>query len=193
MLLVPVSQYSISGDPLSFALQSVHAPNALFIIVGIGALVATTSAVLAYMLSASRIFYQMSADKLLPRFARVYDKRKDVAVTGVIVSALVAILVLFVNNIFVIAAISNFGLLFSYIMSSVAVMHFRKIGKKADFRVPLYPYLPIIAIIALFGFMFGMPRTSLLIGVVSILILLVVYYFFREVENKKVIRVRLFQ
>ena len=133
-------------------------------LVDIGALIATTSAALAMMLSASRISYQISEDRLLPRVLRKFDMRRDVAVNGVILSAAIAVVTLFAGNIYVIAAISNFGLLFAYIMTCLALIHFRKSGRKAEIRMPGYPYLPIIAIVAMLAFLAGMPQVSLVIG-----------------------------
>ena len=128
ILLVPSQQYGIAADPLAFALKYAGAPYALLILVDLGALVATASAALAMMLSASRVSYQISEDRLLPRVLRKFDRRRDVAVNGVILSAAIGVVTLFAGNIYVIAAISNFGLLFAYIMACLALIHFRKIG-----------------------------------------------------------------
>ena len=57
MTLLPASAYTISADPLSFALKASNAPFWLFLLVGIGALIATASATLADMLSSSRIVH----------------------------------------------------------------------------------------------------------------------------------------
>ena len=139
ILLVPASSYTISGDPLSFALTNAHAPQALFYLVDTGALIATASATLAMILSASRIAYQMGEDRLLPAITRIYSRGKDVASTGVVVSAVIGVVMLFSVNIYVIAAIANFGLLFSYLMTSLALIHFRKVKKQGSFRIPFYP------------------------------------------------------
>ncbi|MDE1833401.1 MAG: amino acid permease [Candidatus Micrarchaeota archaeon] len=193
IMLVPARSYGIAANPLSFALQSVHAPNWLFLVVNIGALIATTSATLAMLLSSSRMLYQISSDHLLPKILRSYNKRKDVAVNAVIVSAAIGIIMLFAGNLFVIASISNFGLLFSFIITSFCVVHFRRKREFAEFRAPFYPYLPMVSIVALFALMIGMPREALLLGVMLILAMIVIYYFLREYESKKVVRIRLFK
>lgn len=192
ILLVPASSYTVSGDPLSFALQSSGAPSYLFILIDIGALIATASATLAMILGSSRIMHQISVDHLLPRYLKKYDKRRDVASNAVLISTFIGVVMLFSGNIFIIAAIANFGLIFSYIMSSISLMHFRRLGQNGTVAAPLYPYLSIISIIALLILMYGMPRESLLIGGVSIIVLLVVYYLLRETKQKRIIRIRLF-
>lgn len=192
LALMPASEYKISGDPLSFALKASHAPQWLFITVDIGALIATTSATIAMILSSSRMLYQISKDKLLPRIFRKYNEESDVAVNSVIASAIIGVIMLFSGNIYTIAAISNFGLLFSYIMTSFALIHFRRSGYKASFSMPLYPYLTIITIIFLFAFLFGMPKESLLIGAILIILLLAIYYMLKEIKRKKPVMIKLF-
>ncbi len=193
ILLLPVSQYGISADPLTHALAHANAPQWLFYVVDIGALVATASAALAMLISASRMLFQMSEDRLLPRFFRKYDGKRDVAPNGVIISAVIAIIALFAGNVFIITSISNFGLLFAYLMTSFALIHFRRAKQVGSFKVPLYPYLPVIAIGALLLFFIGMPNEALLFGVIMIILSILVYYFFREMDNKRIVRVKLFK
>ena len=193
ILLLPVSQYGISADPLTRALANANAPSWLFYVVDIGALVATASATLAMLISSSRMMYQMSEDRLLPRFFRKYNSKRDVAVNSVIISAVIAIIAMFAGNVFIITSISNFGLLFAYLMTSFALLHFRRIKRFGTFTMPLYPYLPVIAIGALLLFFIGMPNEALIFGVIMIIVSILIYYFFREIDNKKVIRVKLFK
>ncbi|MGC8586628.1 MAG: APC family permease [Candidatus Micrarchaeia archaeon] len=193
LLLAPASSYKIAADPLAFALHHSNAPSWLSVLIDLGALIATTSAALAMILSSSRMLYQISADGLLPKIFRKYNKQSDVAINGVLFSSIIGIVMLFSGDIFVIAAISNFGLIFSYLMSAFAIMHFRRNGAKAEFRTPLYPYSVVFSIILLMAFMIGMPKEALLIGIVLILCLIIIYYFFRELEGKRVVKIRLFK
>ena len=193
MLLAPASKYSINGDPLSIALESSSAPQWLIILVDLGALIATTSAALAMLLSSSKVLYQISVDRLLPKFFRVYDKKNGVAINGIIITAFIAILTLFAGNIFIITSISDFGLLFSYLITSFALIHFRRKKIVGSIKTPLYPYFPIIAILMILLFMYGLPKESLLIGLVMIILLLIIYYSLREIEDKKVVRIKLFK
>ncbi|MDE1871111.1 MAG: amino acid permease [Candidatus Micrarchaeota archaeon] len=192
LLMMPAASYKIAADPLSFALKSTGAPVWLFSVVDIGALVATASATIAMILSSSRSLYQMSTDRLLPKFLRKYDKKNDIATNGIIVSAIIGVAMLFSGNIYIIASIANFGLMFDYLLIGFDVIHFRRIGSNAPFKMPLYPYLPIIGIIAILVFFTGMPKIALVVGVIMILSLIVVYYSLREAREKKVIRIKLF-
>jgi basic amino acid/polyamine antiporter, APA family len=191
MLLSPTS-YKVSGDPLSFALQSIHAPSWLFLVVDIGALVATASATLAMIIRSSRQIYQMGVDHILPGLTTRFDKSRDVAVNGLIISAALSIVVLFAGNIYTLVSISNVGLFISYLMVSFAVIHFRRAGAKPAFKSPLHPYLSVFTIAALLVFFIGLPTDALILGVVLMLIMLIVYYLMREVRGRPPVRVRLF-
>ncbi len=194
LALVPSSSYStlLKADPLAFALGSSHAPSWLVLLVDLGALVATASATVAMILTSSRSLYQMSEDRLLPKFFRKYNKKRDTAENGIILSAIIGIAMLFSGNIYMIASIANFGLMFDYLIIGLDVMHFRRRGVKAPFSMPLYPYLPILGIVLLLAFFTGLEPQVLTMGVILILLLLVTYYTLREIREKKVIRVKLF-
>ncbi|MEM3460249.1 MAG: APC family permease [Candidatus Micrarchaeaceae archaeon] len=193
MLLAPANSYTVSADPLSFALGRSHAPAAIFFLVDIGALIATTSATLAMILTSSRTLYQISKDGLLPRVFRKYNKKSDVAVNGVIISSIIGVVMLFSGNIYIIASIANFGLLFSYLMISLAVLHFRKQKSNPPFKTPGYPYLPIVGIAALIIFFAGMPKEALMIGTMLILALIIIYYTMREIKGKKPVWIKFFR
>ena len=193
MVMVPASKFTVSADPLAFALSYAHAPYSLYLIVTIGALIATTSATLAMIMTSSRILYQIGENKLLPKFFRKFDSKKDVSVNGVIISSMIGIIMLFSGNIYIIAAISNFGLLLSYLVSSFALIHFRRMKKAGTFKTPLYPYTTIAGIVLLILFIYGMPREALDIGVIIILILFMLYYFLIEFKRDRVVKEELFK
>jgi APA family basic amino acid/polyamine antiporter len=193
MLLLPVSSYKISGDPLAFALAGSGAPSWLSFVVDIGALIATASAALASLIYSSRLVYQIGLDGLLPKITRKFNKEKDVAINGVIITSLIAIVMLFAGNIYVITAISIVGLLVSFLITSFAVLHFRRMGAKPPFKSPFYPYLPILTIVALVALFAGLPREALIFGMIVTLLLLVIYYFLREAKNKVPVTIRLFK
>ena len=193
LMLHPASSYTINADPLSFALSGTGAPSYLPLIIDIGALLATASATIAMILSSSRSLLQMSQDGLLPKFLGKYNSEKDMAINGIIVSAIIGIAILFSGNIYVIASIANFGLLFNYLIVGFDVMHFRRRKVRAPFQTPLYPYLPIIGVVAILAFFTGMPKEALMIGSVLIMLLIAIYYSLREIDRKRIIKLRLFK
>jgi APA family basic amino acid/polyamine antiporter len=192
LFLMPANQFTVSSDPLSSALKYAGAPTWLFTLISIGALIATTSAALAMILGSSRVLYQIGQDKLLPKFVRKYDLKRDVAVNGVLVSAVIGIVMLFSGDIYVMASISNFGILFCYLIASFALIHFRRKKVIGNFKMPLYPFLAVAGIIGLIALLIGMPREALIVGIAMILALIVIYYMLIEAESRKVEKIQIF-
>ncbi len=193
IIAVPASSYGVTADPLSFVLNQIHAPASLKVIVEIGALVATASATLALILTSSRLIRQISKDGLLPKKFANYNRVRDTAPFGIFASSIIGVVMLFSGNIYMIAAISNFGLLFSYLLTTLALIHFRRRGQSGSFRSPFYPYLHISTIVLLLAFIFGMPKAVLEIGIIAILILIVSYYTLNEFKSGKAAKTRLFR
>jgi APA family basic amino acid/polyamine antiporter len=113
---------------------------------------------LVMVLASSRMLRQISLDKLLPNVVRKYDKKKDVAVNAVLISSAIGIIMLFSGDIYVMASISNFGLLFSYLVASFSLFHFRRSKAASTFKAQLYPFLSITGIIGLMVLLIGMPK-----------------------------------
>lgn len=208
--LVPARSFPISADPLGFALNSAHAPAWLFVLIGIAALVATASASLSMLAGGSRYIYQISHDGLLPGlFSR--KSRGGVQRNAIYITTALSILLLFSGNIYTIAAISNFGTIFGYMMSSFVLLKLRRVinmkasaVKKrlmANIRintrdvpwVPFYPYLPM-AILGLSILLFyGFPAYVLGSGMIILIAAFIAYTALREFENKPVVRFRFFK
>ncbi|MDE1762428.1 MAG: amino acid permease [Candidatus Micrarchaeota archaeon] len=208
LALVPGNQFGLVANPLSYALSSVSAPSWLFVLISIGALVATTSATLSMMVGGSRTLYQMSVDGLLPKkLLRV--NTASAPTNAILITSTLGILFLFSGNIYIVAAISNFGILFSFLLTGLALIKIRRIRDhykekrgilgdhstvsfKDVFQMPLYPYLPIIGIVAILIFFYAFPNAVISTGVALTFATMVVYYTLREFKNKQVIKVRFF-
>jgi APA family basic amino acid/polyamine antiporter len=156
-------------------------------------LIATTSAALAMILGSSRVLRQIGMDKLLPKIVRKYNEKRDVAVNGVLISSAVGIVMLFSGNIYVMASISNFGILFCYLIASFSLIHFHRKKVSAPFKAPLYPFLSIAGIVGLIALLIGMPREALIIGVAMILALMVAYHMLVEAESRKEEKIEIFE
>jgi len=214
LALVPGSQFGPIANPLGYALSANNAPSWLFILITIGALVATTSATLSMMVGGSRTIYQMSLDGLLPKnFNRVNLKKAPtnsiLLTTALSVLFLFGTALFFNGNIYIIAAISNFGILFSFLLTGLALIKIRRIRNhykekrgilgdgssvklKNVFQMPLYPYLPIISIVAILIFFYAFPNIVISTGLALTLAIMIIYYLLREIKDRPVIKVRFF-
>ncbi len=207
--LTSVGSFTFAADPLSFALRSANAPSWLFELVNVAALAATTSASLSMLIAGSQLMAQLSRDGLLPSFLSKESKSASAPSIALLVTGGLGICMLFSGNIYTIAAISNFGVLFSYLISGFALMKVRRmrrhpekhaqdmagggIVERPDFSVPLYPLLPVAGIILIISFFFGFPSVALSAGVSLVLVALIVYYALSEDKDEPVIKVRFFR
>ncbi len=192
LLLQPPSAYTISADPLTSALAGTSSSSWLLILVGIGALIATASAALASILTASRSIYQMSADGLLPKILMKFNNDKGTAENGVIVSAVIGVVMLFAGNIYIIVSIVTFSLMFDYLLLGFDIIHFRRLEHKPSFRMPFYPYLPVIGIIVLIIFFVSLPLEVLAVGIAMAVVLVVLYQLLSRSKSKNGKFVKLF-
>lgn len=192
MTLVPASQFTLNSSPLTYALHYSNAPQYITTLITVGSLVAIAASIITLIMISSRLIYQMGVDGLLPQITKKYDISRDVAVNGIWISAAIEIVVLFSGNIYTMLSISNFGIILSWLMGVLALLNISRRTRSMQFKIPYYPYTMIIAIFGCIFFLFGLPKESLAIGVVLILLLLVIYYTVIELKYKKVNRVRLF-
>ena len=209
LALVPASGFGFVADPLSFALRSAGAPAWLFLHEDFAALAATQSATLAMIIAATQLMFQLSRDGLLPAFLRTTRGNRGTAMGSVAVTAALGIAAMFLGNIYIIAAVSNFGILFSYLLSGFALIKIRRMRHRPEkhaaalkeagvpdrgiFNMPLYPYLPIAGIAILVGFFFAFPSVALSVGIGLVLTCIIAYYALREDRDEPVVKVRFFR
>ena len=207
--LLPGTSFGQVADPLSFALKSASAPTWLFYLVDFAALAATTSATLAMMIAGSQLVFQLSSDGLLPKYFSRTGKSRKAPITSVLLTAFFGIALMFTGNIYIIAAISNFGILFSYLISGFALIKIRRARRRPErhsefianaglvvkdvFEMPLFPFLPIAGIVMIIAFFFGFPPIALSAGIGLVLACIIVYYALREDRDEPVIKIRFFK
>ncbi len=207
LMLAPKSAYALSGDPLSVALGAVSAPTVLTVLIDIAAMVATASATLAMLVGCEMLLYQMAEDGLLPSILRRNKNSKNPEQNSLITTIILGIGFIFAGNLYIIAAISNFGTIFSYLINSVAIIKIRTLERTGRhkgllksmhmtnvrlFLTPLYPYIPIITTFLLLVFFMGFPAEALAGGVITILLSILIYYMLEQIKEKPIIKVKLF-
>ena len=209
LALVPATRYGFAADPLSFALKSAGAQPWLFYLVDFAALAATVSATLAMIIAGSQLCHQLSSDGLFPSVFLKTSGSERSPITAVLLTALLGIVIMFAGNVYIIAAISNFGVLLSYLMTGFALIKIRRMRKNPEkhadffqqagislentFKMPLYPVLPVIGIVMLVIFFFGFPAIALSAGVGLVLVTLIAYYALREDKDEPIVKVRFFK
>jgi APA family basic amino acid/polyamine antiporter len=123
------------GDPLAYIFQKV---NMDFVagIVSVGAVVATTSALLTYQIGQPRIWMVMSRDGLLPGiFSRIHPRFKTPSFSTFMTGVLVGIPSLFVDQAYV-TDLTAIGTLFAFTLVCGGVLMMDVKGVPSKFKIP---------------------------------------------------------
>ncbi|MCU0341286.1 MAG: amino acid permease [Spirosomaceae bacterium] len=132
-------------DPLAYVFKSVSVNavgwqksflESLSGIIAVSAVVAMTSALLAYQIGQPRIWMSMSRDGLLPKsFGKIHPKYKTPSFSTILTGFLVAVPSLFLNMGFV-TDLTSVGTLFAFIIVCAGVLYLDKQGNPSRFKVP---------------------------------------------------------
>jgi APA family basic amino acid/polyamine antiporter len=139
------------NDPLAFVFKKIGM-DWMAGVVSVSAVIAISSALLAFQMAQPRIWMVMSRDGLLPKvFGDIHKKYKTPWFSTIVTGFLVAIPAMFLNMEFVID-LTAVGTLFAFIMvcGGILYMDHHGISKTAKFKVPYingkYLIIPLLAI-----------------------------------------------
>jgi len=147
-----------TAEPLATAF-SARGMNWTAGIISFGAVIATTSVLLVFQLGQPRILFSMARDGLLPRWAaRVHPRYRTPHVTTILTGVAVG-LCAGVTNIEEMVELCNIGTLFAFVIVAVGVVVLRltQPRRHRTFRAPLFPWVPIGAILSCSYFMWKLP------------------------------------
>ena len=143
------------GDPLAYIFQKVNM-NVIAGIVAVGAVIATTSALLAYQIGQPRIWMVMSRDGLLPKaFGRVHPRFQTPSFATIMTGVIVGIPSLFLDQA-VVTDLTAIGTLFAFVLVCGGVLMLDERKVQSTFKIPylngkfIVPLLLLITIILLF-------------------------------------------
>jgi basic amino acid/polyamine antiporter, APA family len=156
--MVRYNQLSIDAG-VSDAFKQAGLGWAEFIIAAAG-VAGITSVLLVLMLSAPRVMLAMARDGMVPRhfFADVHPRFRTPWRSTILVGVFVALLTGFLP-IDALLHLTNIGTLFAFVIVCAAVLIMRRTNPEAErpFRVPLYPFVPILGILTCLLLMFSLP------------------------------------
>lgn len=150
-----------NAEPLSYAFSSLGM-NWTASIIALGAVIATTSALVPYQAGQPRIFFSMARDGLLPPWAaKVHPRFRTPHVTTLITGAFVAVCSS-VANINELVELTNIGTLFAFALVAlgIVILRAREPGRPRPFRTPLVPWVPLLAILCCAYLMFELPKIT---------------------------------
>jgi len=157
--LTPYSRLDVAS-PVSAAIEGSGANlQWLETVVNVGTVLGLGSAVLISLYGQSRIFLAMAQDGLMPRAFGVVHPTTRTPAVGTLIIGLAAALIAGLFPISLLGELVSMGCLIAFASVCVAVVALRRRAPDAarTFRVPLYPWIPIMGALSCFGLMFSLP------------------------------------
>jgi len=147
----------------------------------IGAIMATISSANASIMSASRISFAMGRDKLIFDWLNQVHPRFRVPHRALLVTGGLTIALVLVRRVDLLAEAAGFLhlLLYSLICVACIVLRYaRPAAYRPAFRVPLFPWIPLLGAAGTFAVAFFMSPIVLLSGLGLVLFSVLYYYFY---------------
>jgi basic amino acid/polyamine antiporter, APA family len=153
------------AEPLTMALQYANIErwgNVFVGVVAFGSVVAHTAVLLVFQMGQPRIFFSMARDGLLPQsFAKVHPRFRTPHVTTILTGVAVGVCAMF-TSIDEMVDLTNIGTLFAFILVCIGIiiLRVRDPHRPRSFKVPLYPFVPIMGVISCIYLMRGLPAVT---------------------------------
>lgn len=149
------------GDAMSYALQSVGQSFTASII-SVGAIIGILAVMFAYTYGGSRILFSMSRDGLLPKPFSKINKKTDVPVLSTWLVGITGALMTGLVDLKQLADVANITLIGTFLLVSLSVVVLRKSqpNLKRNFKVPLVPFLPMLAVVFCLFLMFNLSKAT---------------------------------
>jgi APA family basic amino acid/polyamine antiporter len=169
-----------SSAPLEFALKTITDNIFILQFVAISALFATTSVIMASIMGGSRALFAMARQGVLPKVLSTISRQNvpvfTILLSGFIISGIVLVTD---GNLDWLASLFNFGTLLTFFFINLSLLRLRKLmpDAKRSFKVPLYPYTPVFAMISCIVLAFYLNANAVITAFFFLVIGIVVYYF----------------
>lgn len=147
-------------------------------VVSAGAIAGLTTVILVMFFGLTRIFYAMSKDKLLPPIFSTVHPKTQTPVAVILVCGTIIAFVSGLMPIHIVAELVNIGTLSAFFMVSIGVIFLRKKhpNLQRKYKVPFYPYTPILGAILCFYLMLNLSAITWT-GFLSWMVIGLIIYF----------------
>jgi basic amino acid/polyamine antiporter, APA family len=175
--MVPYGELNLPA-PMAYVMERIGAPWWIRLSINLGAVLGVGSVILVMLLGQSRVFYSMSRDGLLGRWAgRVHPRFRtpylSTIFTGIAVCFATGLLPLQLLGTWV-----NIGTLLAFVLvcAGVWILRYTRPDLERPFRVPFVPLIPLLGMLSCLGLMLTLPLDTWVRLFVWLALGLVVYF-----------------
>ncbi|HEY7685157.1 MAG TPA: amino acid permease [Gemmatimonadales bacterium] len=175
--MVPYIELNLPA-PMAYAMEKIGAPWWVRVSIDVGAVLGLGSVILVMLLGQSRVFYSMSRDGLLGRWAgKVHPTFRtpylSTIYTGIAVGLATGFLPLQL-----LGQLVNIGTLLAFVLvcAGVWILRTKRPDLERPFKTPLVPFVPIMGILCCLGLMLTLPGDTWLRLLVWLLIGFAIYF-----------------
>jgi APA family basic amino acid/polyamine antiporter len=175
--MVPYGQLNLPA-PMAYAMEQIHAPSWVRISVDVGAVLGLGSVILVMLLGQSRVFYSMSRDGLLGKWASQVHPRFRTPYLSTIFTWVAVGLATGILPLQLLGQLVNIGTLLAFVLVCVGVLVLRKTRPDLPrpFKTPWVPFVPIMGILCCLGLMATLPGDTWIRLIVWLIIGLAIYF-----------------
>ena len=164
--------------PVADAMRMIGAPEWIRILIDVGAVLGLASVIMVMLLGQSRVFYSMSRDGLLGKWAGevhpvFHTPYKSSIYTGIAVAIAAGALPLQL-----LGQLVNIGTLLAFVLvcAGVWILRHKRPDLDRPFKTPWMPFVPIMGIVCCLGLMATLPADTWIRLVVWLAIGFVIYF-----------------
>ncbi len=173
------------GAPIALGIAETGVQWGEFLVL-VGTILGLSTVMLVMLLGQSRVFFSMSRDGLLPRWAgAVHPRFRTPWISSIVVGVFVAFLPAMLP-IGILNEMTSIGTLLAFVIvcAGVWVLRVRRPDLHRPFKTPLVPLVPILGIVASLILMLGLPLTTWLRLVVWLIIGMVIYWTYGRAHSR---------
>jgi APA family basic amino acid/polyamine antiporter len=186
-LLTGVVSYSRLnvGAPIALGMAEIGVRWGEYLVL-IGTIMGLSTVMLVMLLGQSRVFFSMSRDGLLWKWAgAIHPRFRTPWISSIVVGIFVAILpAIFPIN--VLNDLTSIGTLLAFVIvcAGVWVLRVRRPDLHRPFKTPLVPLVPILGIVVSLGLMAGLPGSAWLRLIAWLIIGMVIYFTYGRKHSR---------
>ena len=164
--------------PMALAMERIGAPRWIRISIDVGAVLGLASVILVMLLGQSRVFYSMSRDGLLGKWAGAVHPRFRTPYLSTIFTGIAVGLATGILPLQLLGQLVNIGTLLAFVLVSAGVWVLRKKRPDLDrpFKTPWVPFVPIMGVLCCLGLMATLPADTWIRLIVWLLIGFTIYF-----------------